>query len=278
MRRLLKLLLVFALVAILGLALALAFVDRAARAAIERGGSHALGVPTHLESADVGLTSGRLTLSELSIENPKGFEAPRFLDLRRGEIALSLGSLTSEVIEAPSLVLDGLALSLERKDGKANYDSILESLARLGSPGRDAPPDGRPAEPGKRFVIREIVLNDVSAQVRLVALGGELTDTTIKLPVIRLKNVGNDPRSLGELIGAILDGVLRALIDSGGANLPKELLQDLSRKLPDLDAAAKAFEREIDRSLGELGKDLGDKTQKALEDAKKQLDGLFEKR
>ncbi|MBI5434950.1 MAG: AsmA family protein [Planctomycetes bacterium] len=285
MFRLLRILVVLAALAVVALFLTVLFVDRVAKTAIEKGGTYALGVETTLDEADISLLGGRFALSELEVANPPGFASPQFLRLGSGKLEVSLSSLNSDRVEIPSLVLDGLTLSLERKDGQANYDAILKSLERFGSRDGGGEPKEPDAGPRKTYVIREVVLNDIRAEVQLLPVGGELTKATVMIPTIRLKNVGDDGQSMSELFAAILDGVLRAVVETGADTLPKELLKDLKQKLPDLGKQAQAFQRELEKSLGELGekagelgKDVGEKAGKALEDAKKGLDDLFEKK
>lgn len=276
MRRLLRIVVALTILVVVGLAVLFLFIDRAAKSAIEKGGTYALGVDTTLGGADIGLVSGRFALSDLAVANPPGFGAPQFMRLGRGELALSLSSLMSDEIEVPSLVLDDLSISLERKDGKANYDEILKHLEKLGgSDGKKAPSEDGST---KKFVIREIVLNNVRAEVQLLPIGGELTKTTVTIPTIRLKNVGNDGQSMSQVFAAILDAVLRAVVDFGGDLVPKELLKDLSKKLPDLGNQALELTRELGDSLGELGKGVGEKAGEVLDDAKKSLDELFKKK
>jgi hypothetical protein len=230
MRRLIKLLVATAALAIVAAFLLVLIVDRAAKAAIERGGTYALGVTTTLDEASIGLVDGRFALESLEVANPKGFDAPQFVRLGHGELELSLGTLWSDRVEASTLALRDVALSIERKDGKANYDEILKSLERFGSSGGgEAPPPKEPQAPGKSFVIHDVVLENVTAQIQLVPIGGELTKTTVTIPRVHLKNVGNDGLSLSELVASILDGALRAVIEAGGKDLPKELLKDLSK-------------------------------------------------
>ncbi|MCK6448628.1 MAG: AsmA family protein [Planctomycetes bacterium] len=288
MRKLLRFVVLLFLLAAVAAALLVIFIDRAAKTAIEEGGTYALGVPTHLEKADIGLTSGRFALTGLAIDNPQGFDAPRFLSIGRGELALTLGSLTEDTIEAPTLELSGIELALERKDGKANYDTILASLERFSSKddGKSAPqPKGDEPQSTKRFVIREVIVRDVKATIQLLPIGGELTKTTVTVPSIRLTNVGEDGRSMSQLFAEVLDGILRAVIDVGGKDLPKELLKDLKQKLPDVEALKRSLENEVKGALDdlqekskELGGELGKEAEKALDGAKKELEGLFEKK
>ena len=51
-------------------------VDRLIKAGIEKGATHALGVETQLDKADLGIVSGRFSLSGLRVTNPESFHRP----------------------------------------------------------------------------------------------------------------------------------------------------------------------------------------------------------
>ena len=73
-----------------------------------------------LDTASVHTIDGNFGLSKLTIENTPGFNSPLFLSLASGALEVKMGSLTSDVVEAPKLELDGLEVYLERSGGKTN--------------------------------------------------------------------------------------------------------------------------------------------------------------
>ena len=81
--------LVGGLVIVLVAVVVIAFVsiDAIARAGIERGATFALGVPTTLGSANIGILSGEFTMSGLDVTNPEGFDGDYFLQLDEGFVA-----------------------------------------------------------------------------------------------------------------------------------------------------------------------------------------------
>src|SRR5262245_21222468 len=131
MKPIVRILLGLALLAVLlGVGAAL-FIDSLAGQAIERGGNHALGVETRLESASVGLVSGEFALSGLSVANPPGFAEPSFFALGGARLELPLSALLEERVIIPELTLDGITLDLERNPQGTNYGAILDNLARF---------------------------------------------------------------------------------------------------------------------------------------------------
>ena len=89
------------------------FLDRGARAAVEKGVSYALGVPTSAGSVSVRPMQGSLGISELAISNPAGFSEHAFLRLDKAALSVQLSSLMKDVVEVPSLELSGIQLHLE---------------------------------------------------------------------------------------------------------------------------------------------------------------------
>ena len=102
MKKILKIVLALAVVAVLllvvGVFALIAAIDSVAKKGIEAGGTYAMGVPTTLKSADIGLFSGNFGLSGLSIANPPGYKGQQFFLLGEGKLALSLAAMQGDVI------------------------------------------------------------------------------------------------------------------------------------------------------------------------------------
>ena len=158
-------------------------IDSIAKAAIERGSTYALGVQTTLGSADIGILSGEFAMFGLDVANPDGFESDHFLQLGEGFLAVSLGSLREDTVEVPTLALTGIDINLEKRDGKANYKIITDNLKRFESedPG-DQGAQADAGEPGKRFVVHEIIIRDVNVKVDI-----GLTRMEVPMPILLLE-------------------------------------------------------------------------------------------
>ena len=68
----------FLVIAVVGVYLSLGSI---VKTAVQKGGTHALGVETTLSSASVNLFGGDLGLNELAVRNPPGFEEEYFLQM-----------------------------------------------------------------------------------------------------------------------------------------------------------------------------------------------------
>ena len=109
------------------------WIDSVAKTGIETGSSFALGVDTKLDSADIGIFSGRSELVGLKVSNPPGYQSDNFLELGGGVLDVSLASLTSETVEVSEFTLTGIDMYLEKKVLKSNYKTIMDNLGRFES-------------------------------------------------------------------------------------------------------------------------------------------------
>ena len=248
------------------------YVDSIAKAAIERGATYALGVETTLGSADVKLLSGAFAMADLTVANPQGFESPYFTHLGQGDVKVAIKTLLQETVELPTLTLTNLDMHLEKKQGKANYDVILENLKRFESQEND-----QDDAEGKKFIIKEVLIKNIMVHVQLLPLGGSLTKLDVPIDEIRLENVGSQTGRgvvMSELTGAIIKGVLIAIVRKGGGLIPDDILGDLGQGLGSL------AEIGVDAvtGLGDLINDAGgglDEVTEGLGDAIKSIgDGL----
>ena len=133
MKKLIKLVAVLLVLLVLATIAVALYIDTIAKTAIERGATYALGVKTTLGSADVGLLSGTFSMGDLTVANPAGFKSPYFTHLGEGDVKVALKTLRQETVELPTLTLTNLDIHLEKKEGEANYDVILENLSRFES-------------------------------------------------------------------------------------------------------------------------------------------------
>jgi len=209
-----------------------------AKAGIEKGGTYAMGVETTVDSVDIRFLNGTATMSGLKIANPEGYSRPIFLGLGKGAVALDLGSLGDELVRIPTLHLSDVELNLLKKDGKSNYQVILDNLKRFES-GANTEPD--PDAEGAAFVIERIVIKNIDVYAALAPIGGELTAVPISLDEIVLTDVGNPSGvKMGELMDILVKALLSAVVNKAG-DLPGDMLNELTNGLAGLE------------SLGDLG-------------------------
>jgi hypothetical protein len=211
------------------------YINGIARTAIERGSTYALGVDTTLDSARIGLVSGSFRLTGLEVANPPGFEDPRFLGLGQARLNLEMSSLREPAVIIPLFAVDGIEVDLDKQQGKANYEAILENLARFESEEAEPePPPEADAEPGKGFIIQEVVIRDVVAHVRVVERG-RVPQVDVVVPEVRMRNLGGEgqPLTAAQVTNVLVKAVL-ASIAKAGAGLPGGVANALSSGLGQL--------------------------------------------
>jgi hypothetical protein len=165
---------VLALVAFLGL-------DLWVRGAMEDVLSRTFGTEVRVESVDVGLFSGDATAEGVVVSNPEGFESPHFLALADTRARAGLTELWGDTVTVERVELEGLELYLERDGTSTNFGPILGRVRSSGT-GESG---------GRRYRIRELVLRETVARVRLGA--GDPEGWTVELPEVRLEDLGTGP-------------------------------------------------------------------------------------
>jgi hypothetical protein len=245
MKKIKRLVLVVVALLVLGASTGLLYIDRIARLAVEAGATYALGVKTKLGGMDVGVLTGSVALSRLHIANPQGFDTPHFMDLSRGSVAVSLGSLMGDTVTLPELTLGGLDLNLERKGTSSNYKVILDELKKFetkadgAAAGSSPTPGSDPSERGGRtYVVKQVAIDGVKVQVNLLPVGGELSRVPIVIPRIELRDVGTGPDGgveMGKLVGIVMRAVLDAVVREGGGLIPGDIAGELRAGIDSLD-------------------------------------------
>ncbi len=276
----------------------LLFINTAVVHAVQKGGTYALGTRVSLRNADIRPFAGTVALKGFRIDNPKGYTKPTFFYLDTASTAVTLNTLNKPVIEVPSLKLEKIVVLIEKKDGKANYQALLDHLAAAtGSGGKTTPAPAGKSE--KRLIIKDLLITNVSVEVELFDAPGPLGDivkgaSTIKVPTItqiHLQNVGRTGSGIadsgvtpGDLVGIVVRAVLSAASEAGAGILPADMLNDLQGSLAKVgnlselgisissgldgaakaaaDQAAKAAQDAIDnagkKAIDNIGKGLGD--------------------
>jgi hypothetical protein len=181
---------------------------------------------------------------------------------------VAVGTLREDVVHAQRFAIRGIKLDLEKNGRGSNYDAILNNLERFesgtASPASEAPDGGGT---GKRFVIEEVDIRDIEAEVTLVGLGAEPQRLRVEVPVIELHSIGSDGAvDMAELTDVIVKTILHAVLSSG--SLPRQLAVDLRDSLDDLAALPSGLEAEAAGAFREAAEKLGENVGKAI-------DGLF---
>lgn len=277
---------------VVAVVVAVMFLNSIAKRGIVQGGTYALGVPVALNDIDIGILGGSVSLDTLKVGNPQGYDSDHFMTLGKGKVSVKLTSLMSDTVRVPELTLDTLDLQLQKKNGKANYDVIMDHLAQLSSKDPKAKPEPAKEGTSKKLIITELTIRNVNVHADLVGGPGVIgSATTVDVPIteIKLKNVGQTGDgvagsgvTIGELSGLVLEAVISAAIAKGG--LPADMVNDLKGQLGKLGDLAGGVGKEvatqaqaatevIGKQAGEIGKEVGKQAEKLGEGLKGILPG-----
>jgi hypothetical protein len=243
--RLLKILLIVVVLLIIVIVTIPLWIDGAARSVIESEGSKALGVELTLDKLHLSLFGGEAKLGDMKIANPEGYTDEQFFGLGTGHASVSYGSLSEETIVIPEIVLDDVSVSLEKKEGKGNYDVLIENLEKYAGEEEEKEPSE-----GKKFVIKKISVRNITVKSRMVSLVVKPA-LTAKIGEITLEDVGSGSGvPMGVVIRKFIGGLLAGIANSGVS-----LAGDIGKGLGN---ATLNIGKEGVKVIGEGGKAVGD--------------------
>ncbi len=284
MKLLLKIALSLLGLVVAAVAVAFFFIGEIVGRGIEAGATRALGVETSVGLVRVGLLTGEFRARNLRVANPPGFETDHFLRLERLHFEVPPEILRAETIVVRLLELDGVDVSIETVGKKANYQVILDNLNRFAKSGSADPRAEKTAEGeqtgGKRLVIREAVIRDITARIDLGKVGGGGDRVEVEIPEIRLKpnqKTGAAEVSVAELTRVIVSAVLVGVARKAPVALAKGLLRGaggltgISIEIPG--ALGKGVSGVAD-ATAKLGEDAGDAVRKLGDGAARVVEGL----
>lgn len=302
-RRLIIVAVVLLLLVVIGVAILFSQINNIAKAGVEKGGTYALGVPTTLSSIDISIFSGKCDLDNLNIANPAGFHYDTFMKIGKGEFALDTSTIGKNTIVVDKLHLSNVQVSIEKIKKGANYQVILDNLQKtadeISGKTTEEPAKTEPKEESKTgFVIKDILIDNVSVNVNLDALGmGGQVKKTIKLKEpIHLTNVGSAQDAgaqMSTVIAKLVQTMLAEIIRQGGGLIPADITNELDKGLDGIKAIGNVGTQLIGDTVGGAvqnvgkvtegaGKAIGDVTEgvgKAANDATKKVgkaaDGLL---
>ncbi len=110
---------------------------------IEKFGNESLGVKTTLESVELSILAGSVSLKGLKLEQPDGFQGEQLLSLGQLDTNVSLSSLLTSTIVINSVELSALDVNFRTSaDGSRNLETVMTNL--LGKP--EEPVEEHPTE------------------------------------------------------------------------------------------------------------------------------------
>lgn len=217
---LLALLIVVALVALY------VFLGRIVEKAIETAGPVVTKCPVTVDRVDFRPLRGKLRIVGLTVGNPEGFKTPSAFAVDEVRIAMSPGSVFSDLVEVEEVYIGGPQITYEMGIGKTNIGTLLDNVdafvKSVSGPGGEETPRRaeEPAGGGKKVTIGLVKVEEG----RINLSGSFLQGGAVPVPLqpIEMHDLGKtDPvtgaEASAEILGRILRGVLDSVKQSGKA-------------------------------------------------------------
>ncbi len=224
---------------------------------IEKQGSKFLGVPVTVFNVDLALTDGRLTISDLDIENPEGFSKSDAFSL--DSITLDLGGSTSEpyVVQEVSLNAPEVLYELDAS-GKGNLLVLKENIDKMLPKAKETPP----SEPGANplVIVENVTIEAVKLKLDFenlptgdVQLEKKIYEVT--LPTFNAGSIGKPNGIPADQVGA---AIAKAMLDNVIAKAKEEAKNKIEEE------AKKKIKEEVDKKKDELKDKAKDKLKDLL--------------
>lgn len=210
------------------------------RSQVEKQATTSLGVPTTLGSANLGLFGGTLSLGDLKISSPKGYQAPQMFTLGELGLGVNYSDLRKDPIRVKNITIDKPKAVLEYVDGKFNFQALMDQMT---------PSDKKDSGETQKLIIDELTVKDAAVEVRAPMLGSPIT---VNVPTVSLKNVGNGE---GAQNGAAIKDVVGATMSALAASAAN------SPQLQNLDVLKGALQKQAQEVMGKVQKELGTQIQ-----------------
>ena len=250
------------LIIILTIGSTVIYADHLAKIAVETAGSQALGVPTTLDNANISFFAGSVTLENLNVANPTGYQTSHLIKMGNCSTKVNLGTLLEDAIEVEIIKLENLVLTIEQKGLQSNLNEVLKNIEQIT---KDQKPQPDEDLPGTKIVLQRIEIINPIAEIKLLPLPGQLDVLTVELGNITLENVSED-RNKAELTITIIQKVLVSLAEAvvkSGTNLPADLTNALAKSVED-----------VSNLLGDSILGIAGETEKLLKEGAKAIEGL----
>jgi len=248
---------------------------KAIRAGIEFGATRALKVPVTLGGVDLSIFSGRAGLEDLVIDNPADYQHKTMLKMGKAQVKLELASALSDTIKVEQILLEDFHVVLEQKGLTNNIQDIVNNL----SADQEAkePEEDKDQKPGKKLHVKELQINGVTVDVKLLPIPGKLDTMTLKLKPITMNNLGSDEKlDVAVLSSKILLAIAGGIVEQGRGILPQDIIGPLGKELHKLGAISEAALKETLKILETGIKEPAKLLEKGLEEPKKQAEKIIE--
>lgn len=250
-------------------------IDGIIRSRVETLTAESVGQKTTLGGAHLAVFSNQLSLSDMAIANPEGFDQKQFLSFGKVTVTVQPRSLMTDTVQIDDITIDGLHLVLEQSGPRNNMNEILTAVQKQRTQNQAGASDAQ----AKQLNIGKVVLTNTKFTIRLAPVPGqpapEVTATLPQLEIVEPTNPDGRLMKFADLTGKIL--VELAAAAAKDPQLPASVRNAFADTRQLLDKSVKGLMTELEKGGKDLGKAL-DQTGKDLEKVGKGLEGIFKKK
>ncbi len=195
------------------------FLDGMIKRGVETVGPRVTKVTVKLDSASLSLLSGSGKIKGLVIGNPAGFKSPSAMTLGSSSLSLVPQSIFADKVIIKSINVEAPEITMESELTSINLKKLLSNIQETaGSPAdKKANADPASSKPAKKLQVDEFIISNGKVHVSVnTPLGGQ--SATVKLPEIRLKDLGTGPEGItpAELARKVLSVIIEYAEKEGG--------------------------------------------------------------
>lgn len=272
--------------------------NRIVKHTVETQSTAQLNLKTELDSAALSVFGGKVSLDDLRIASPQGFQAPQMFRLGGADVAVKLSALRSDPVRVSSITLDRPKLVIERSGNTFNFKRAMELMPRTPQKPAD---ESRPL----KLIIDELTVKDPTVVIRPGQInipGLKLPEEiTVSIPTITMKQIGTGegaqngaavkdvvmqvitamaaqaansgqlPEQLKNLLNIDVKQAIAGLTDEARRRLAEALPGDAGRIVSEVLADPNALLKDPGKVIGAQAEQL---KQQAQEEAQKRIGGL----
>jgi hypothetical protein len=226
-------------------------------AQIEKQGSKYLGTTVSVLSVDLALSEGRMTITDLDVENPQGFSREDAFSLE--SVTLDLGEVLSEPYTVQTVSINAPEILYEvDASGQGNLIVLMNNL-EANLPKSDSTPEP-PKEGGANplVIVENVTVSNVRLKLNFEQFQtGDIELETkayeITLPTFNAGSIGKPNGMPADQVGgAIVKAMLDNVIAQAKAEAKKRVAEELKKK------ASKEIDKQKDKLKDKASSKLND--------------------
>ena len=156
--------------------------------AVTTFGPKLTGTDIQVEKVKLSLLRGDLQVTNLKMGNPEGYNTPSIMEI--GELRVKLDPLTvfKDTIHVKLIDIQSPQVTYEVGLGNSNVSTLLDTLSKGEAAEKEAKPEEKEEQGGKRVVIDQVTVAGGSIHLAAKITGGHALP--VPLPTITLTDIG----------------------------------------------------------------------------------------